>query len=156
MTEQRIITHKIFQGETFTAARGVNLGSGATANLAIENPDGSEKTLLVEVQEVKTDSAAIGTYYRSPDISGGTAADAANDMVGHTNDTVANVTHDATLANSSSTVVFPISETGGADGGLTERPPLAIPEGESIAIEVDSDAADNDVLFLVTYYESDR
>lgn len=156
MTRQKIVTHKLFQGHSFTAARGVTLASGSTASVAIDNPSDSGKTIVIETQEIKTDSAAHGTYYRDPDISSETAADAANDSIGHSNSTVATVSYDGTYSNAVSTTDFPLAESGASEAGLAKRPPIAVPEGHSIAIEVTANASDCDVLFLITYYETDR
>lgn len=150
---RELVKEKLLEGEMFTAARGVTLASGGTASVAIENPSGSDKTIVIDTQEVQTDSAAHGTYYRSPDVSSATAANAANDLVGSSDTTVANVSYDGSYSNSSSTTNFPITETGADEAGLADRPPLAIQPGESIAMEVTADASDCDVLFLLTFYE---
>lgn len=155
-TDLSLYTHKIFEGEAFTVARGVNIGSGATASVYIENPAGSGKTIVIHSQSVRTDSAAIGTYYRSPDASGGTMSTATSDFVGSGESSVANVRFDASYSNATSSTDFPISETGGDKSGLVEREPVALQPDESIAIELNSDASDNDVLFMFTFYESER
>lgn len=155
-TERTVQEHKLFQGQSYTAARGVTLASGSTASVAIENPSGSGKNIVIDVQEIRADSASRGTYYRSPDISSATAGSAANDLIGDSQTTVANITYDGTYSNAVATTDFPMAESGANEAGFAERPPLAIKPGHSVAIEVTADASNCDVLFLFTFYETER
>lgn len=155
-TTQETIEDKVLRGNAYTTARGVTVASGNSASVAVENPSDSSKVLVIDTQEVYCDSAASGTYYRSPDISSASDASAANDLIGSSNTTVANVYHDGSYSNADSTTNFPLSESGANEAGFARRPPIALQPGESIVVEVDSDGADNDILFIFTFYETAR
>lgn len=147
---------KLLSGEVYTAARGVTIASGASASVRIENPSDSGKTLVVQNQEVVTDADSSGTYYRGASVTGATDASAENDLVGDASESVASVTHDGTYADASSTVTFPFTGgSGPASTILNKRPPIALQEGESIAVEVDANA-ECGALFLFTFYETER
>lgn len=155
-TDTRLQVHKVLEGEAYTVAHDPTIASGATDSVYIENPSGSDTTLILHTLEVTTDSAGTGMFYRSPDASSGTASGASNDLVGSSETTVANVQTGASFSNAASSIKFPLAESGGDDAGLAKRPPMALKPGESVGVEVSSDGADNDVLFLIVFYETAR
>lgn len=153
---REIVDQKLLLGEMFTAAYGTTLGDAETDSLTVENPSDSGVVLVIRTQDTRTDSSATGTYYRGGDISGGTEGGASNDLVGHTGTTGAVVTEGASVSSPDSTTTFPISDAGPSQSVLVNRPPVALRPGESITIEVTSNAADNDTLFLMVFYETER
>lgn len=155
-TETRISTHKLLEGQSYTVARGVTLASGATTSVAIENPSSSGVVAVINTQVLRADSAAHGVYYRSPDISGSSSESAGNDLIGSSKTTEVNVHYDGSYSNASKSTNFPMGEAGASDAPIADRPPVALKPGESVGIEVTSDAADNDILFLITMYETVR
>lgn len=145
---------KLLDGKQFTASYGTTVASGSSDQIYLENPTNSERTILVDTQLVRVDSAATGEYYKNPDISGGTTLTISNDKFGSSETTVANAQHSGTLSNADGTTIFPLAETGGTSSGFADRPEVALMPGDSVGVEINSNASDNHVLFLITFYET--
>lgn len=156
-SETTLDFHKLIQGDTYTAGRGVTLNNGEVASVTIENPDGTGATLVLNFQRVTVSAGSTGVYYRNADVSGGTESGTANDLIGNADTSIANVYYDGTPSNADATTTFPLTDANGpTNSGLAERPPVALQPGTSITIEVTSDADGNGVLFLFTFYETNR
>lgn len=149
---------KLLSGETYTVARGMTLTSnGDTASVYIGNPSDSGKQLVFDIQEVVTDNDSDGVYYRSPDVSGGMTAEPQNDLVGDGAESVAEVRFDASYSNPRSTTTFPFTSGGGpAATVLSERGPIALKQGESVAVEVSANADGVGVLFMLVFFETSK
>lgn len=158
MTEINLWTEKLLDGEAFTVAYDPVLADGGQATVHIENPSGSRKTLVIQHIDARSESSASGVFYRNPDVSGGSSSGASNDLVGNSKSTVANITHDATLSGEDSSINFTISPDtqGGFGSGIVGRPQMALSPGNSIGIQVDSASADNQILFLVVLWQTER
>lgn len=149
---------KLLSGETYTVARGMTLAaSGDTASVYIGNPSDSGKWLVFDTQHVVTDNDSGGVYYRSPDVSGGMTVNPQNDLVGDEKESVAEVRFDASYSNPRSTTTFPFTAGGGPPTTiLAERGPIALKQGESVAVEVNANADGVGVLFMLVFFETSK
>ena len=148
--------HKLLEGQQFTVNRSAQIQTNDTANLWIQNPEKSRKTLVVDTLVVRVDSAAVGKYYQDPDASGGSVTWSTNDLIGGGKSTVAKVRQDVEFSNFRVSTQFPLSAADNTGKGFSERPPVALAEGATLGIEVTSREDTNDILILATFYETDR
>jgi len=135
-----------------------SIASGATADLCIENPSGSGRTIHIMVAKISTTDQAWVRYIIDPTLNGGTQLTPVPFKVGSSATSVANVIVDVdsyTGGTEVGTEVIPGGSGNKAVGGMDEGlVAFVIPEGHKVLFEVVNKSSNaNQVSMRIDWWE---